>query len=61
MTGDKSARMVRAEAAGLALWEAKQREKDGDPEGAEILRDLAGSIRAIEIRQRPGKTGFGER
>lgn len=45
----KTASAVRAEAARLAAQEAEQRDRDGDPEGAGVLRDLARTIRAIRI------------
>jgi hypothetical protein len=52
----KTASAVRREAANLAMEAARQRDRDGDPEGAGVLRDLAQAIRAIAIRQRSRDT-----
>jgi len=49
----KSAGAVKREAASLAMMYAREREKTGDPEGAGEFRDLARSIRAIVIREKP--------
>lgn len=40
---------VRTEAYRLALECAREREKDGDPEGAGVIRDLAASIKRIRL------------
>ena len=45
----KSAGAVRAEAAQLARDFAEERDRDGDPEGAGVLRDLADAIEAIAL------------
>lgn len=42
---------IREEAAELALEAAQQREQDGDPEGADVLRDLAAQIRRIRMTE----------
>ena len=40
---------VRDEAYRLALEAARDRDRDGDPEGAGVIRDLAASIRRIRL------------
>ncbi|RSV12406.1 hypothetical protein CA235_17225 [Sphingomonas sp. ABOLF] len=52
---------VRDEAYRLALEAARDRDRDGDPEGAGVIRDLAASIRRIRltrdaIEQAPART-----
>ena len=42
---------IREEAAELARIAAEQREQDGDPEGAEVLRDLFEQIRKISLSE----------
>jgi hypothetical protein len=46
----KTAGQVRKEAYGMARDAADEREKEGDPEGAGVIRDLAQAIKAIPIR-----------
>lgn len=45
----KTARELRADAVRLARIAASEREKDGDPEGAGVIRDLAASISKIKL------------
>lgn len=45
----KSGIEIRAEARNLATEYAIDREKCGDPEGAECMRDLANMIHSIEL------------
>lgn len=40
---------IRTEAYRLALEWARERDKDGDPEGASVIRDLAALIKAIRL------------
>lgn len=47
----KSAIEIRVEARQLAVEYADDREKCGDPEGAECMRDLARSIHSIELEK----------
>ena len=47
----KAAVAIREEAAELALEAAQQREQVGDPEGADVLRDLAAQIRRIRLTE----------
>ena len=42
---------IRENARRLAHDAAIQREKDGDPEGAEIIRELAKDIKRIPLKQ----------
>jgi hypothetical protein len=49
MTKRKTPAQVRAEAANLARYVADQRARDGDPEGAEVIRELADDIEAISL------------
>ena len=42
---------IREEAYELAQIAAEEREKDGDPEGADVLRDLAESIKGIRLTE----------
>lgn len=43
--------VIREEAFELARMAAEQREADGDPEGAEVIRDLAEQIRNIRLTE----------
>lgn len=43
--------VIREHAAELAREAADQREKDGDPEGADILRELEQEIRKIPLSE----------
>ncbi len=45
----KTGSEVRLEAVRLAQYVAEQRERDGDPEGAQVIRELADDIRAINL------------
>lgn len=47
----KSAIEVRVEARQLAVDYAVEREKCGDSEGADCMRDLANSIHSIELEK----------
>jgi len=47
----KSAIEIRVEARNLATEYALEREKCGDPEGAECMRDLANMIHSIELEK----------
>jgi hypothetical protein len=49
MTKRKTPAEVRAEASRLARYVAEQRERDGDPEGAGVIRELADDIDAISL------------
>lgn len=40
---------VRDEAYQLALEAARDRDRDGDPEGAGVIRDLAASIKRLRL------------
>lgn len=40
---------VRDEAYRLALFHARERANEGDPEGAGVIRDLAASIKRIRL------------
>lgn len=52
----KTAGNVRREAYRMAMDAATEREKEGDPEGAGVIRDLAQSIKAIVIRSGSANT-----
>lgn len=47
----KELHTIRREAAQLAREAANQREADGDPEGAGVIRDLAASIDKIRLTE----------
>lgn len=47
----KASAAIREEAAELAVEAARQREQDGDPEGANVLRDLSAQIRRIRLTE----------
>ena len=49
MRQTKSSADLRDEAYRLALNVARERESDGDPEGAGVIRDLAASIKRITL------------
>lgn len=54
----KSPSDVRDEAYRLALFHARERANDGDAEGADVIRDLAASIKRIRLTldvAEPGK------
>lgn len=40
---------IRSEASALARYYAEEREREGDPEGAGVLRDLAAAINKIKL------------
>jgi hypothetical protein len=46
----KTASEVRKEAADIARSAAKERESTGDPEGADVIREIVRDILAIQIR-----------
>jgi len=46
----KTASAVRKEAAGIARSAARERELTGDPEGADVIREIVRDILAIRIR-----------
>lgn len=43
---------IREEAYELAMLQAAERETDGDPEGAGVIRDLADAIRKITLSEK---------
>lgn len=43
---------IRDEAVRLALYAAAERHKDGDPEGSDVIRDLAWLIKKISLFKR---------
>lgn len=45
----KTARELRAEAIEIVRSSARQRDRDGDPEGAGVLRDIADQIGRIRL------------
>lgn len=47
----KELHTIRREAAQLARNAAVEREKDGDPEGAGVIRDLAADIEKIRLTE----------
>lgn len=49
MARENLARLVRDRARRIALDSARRREADGDPEGPDIIRDLAAEIAEIQI------------
>lgn len=46
----KTAREVRKEAADIARAAVRERELTGDPEGADVIREIVRDIEAIRIR-----------
>lgn len=49
-TGLKTASEVRKEAADIARLAVRERELTGDPEGADVIREIVKDILAIRIR-----------
>lgn len=49
---NRSGSEVRADAVALAREAADQRFRDGDPEGADVIRDLAKAIGRIQLKDR---------
>lgn len=47
----KSAAEVRKEAADIARSAVRERENTGDPEGADVIREIVRDILAIRIRR----------
>ena len=45
----KTAKAMRQQAADLARLWASERDRDGDPEGADIMREIAKSILRIPL------------
>lgn len=45
----KTPREIRADAVAVARLHASERDRDGDPEGAAAMRDLANSIGRIRL------------
>jgi len=43
--------VIREHAAELARVAAEEREKDGDPEGADVIRELEAAIRKIPLSE----------
>lgn len=40
---------IRSEASALAKYSAEEREREGDPEGAGVLRDLTTAIKKMKL------------